>query len=242
MHSASPGTNFGTERNAMDEAFGDYMAVSYSNQYTNFHSDYAFKWDGHNEYWDGRLTISDKMYPDDLVFNLYGDAPIWSSALTRIERNLGRDVSVTLALESAYGFISSMTMAQAAELFIATDNTINQGDHYATLCYIFKDKGMISSCAVPRPGGLLSTPYMVAQSSINLIDSENSSLRNAPIQISSNSNFKVHLFDLAGKLVYQKEYLKGMGQVSTEQLEKGTYVLEVTNETERKSFKIQLLR
>ena len=155
MNSAAPGTSFGSERKAMEEAFGDYMAVSYSSTYDSYHDDYVFSWDGHNEYWPGRLAISSDIYPTDLNFNLYLDAPMWSSALIRIEKNIGRDLATTLAIEAGFSYTANMTMAQAAEVFLQTDTLLYNGAHYAELCWIFKDKGFVQSCSVNRPNGLL---------------------------------------------------------------------------------------
>ncbi|MFT4753944.1 MAG: hypothetical protein ACI85Q_001499 [Salibacteraceae bacterium] len=238
MHSASPGTNFGSERNAMDEAFGDYMAVSYSMKYTNFHSDWAFKWDGHNEFWDGRLTISDKTYPNDLVFNLYSDAPMWSSALTRIERNLGRDLTITLAIEAAYSFVSNMTMAQAADLYITTDNLINNGENYATICWVFKDRGMINSCAVPKPGNLVGVSNLNSNPTIQINNTENFAAGRSNLSILSESTFQIKVFDITGKLLFEKSEINSPFEISPAKWNTSTLLIEVTNKTEVKSFKI----
>ena len=240
MESASPNTNFGTERGAMDEAFGDYMAVSYSLLYLSYHSDYVFKWDGHNEYWDGRLTTSSAMYPNDLQFNLYLDAPMWSSALTRIERNIGRDKTVTLALEAAYGFTSNMTMAQAAQLFIQTDNLINNGDNYATLCWIFKDKGMVNSCSVGRPGNLLGTEDPTNASNIRVVNSLEFAQGKENLRIDVNDKYDLYLYDVSGRLIWSvKDQIKST-EISPEQLQKNVYIIKIVTPSETKSIKVLL--
>ncbi|MGB0392039.1 MAG: hypothetical protein ACPGD5_10740, partial [Salibacteraceae bacterium] len=238
MQSASPGTNFGTERNAMDEAFGDYMAVSYSNLYSSHHSDYAFKWDGHNEYWNGRLTTSSLTYPNDLVYHLYTDAPMWSSAITRIERNLGREATVKLAIESAYSFTSGMTMAQAAELYITTDNLLNNGDNYATICWIFKDKGMVNSCSVAKPTDLLSVNNLENETSIKMLNTQNFSLGLGNLKIKSDTKFDVKVYDLSGKLLFQKNNNTIELEMSPNQLEGKAFIFEIQSQKLTKSFKI----
>lgn len=238
MESASPGTNFGTERNAMDEAFGDYMAVSYSNLYNNHHSDYVFKWDGHNEYWNGRLSISNKMYPDDLQYHLYGDAPLWSSALTRIERNIGREVTTNLALEAAYSFTSNMTMAQAAELFITTDSLINNGDNYGVVCWTFKDKGMVDNCTVGRPSGMLSTQNIEEAHFVQLLNSHNYANGTANLLIKCNDTFSVKIYDLTGRLIISKQNQVNEMEITPNQIKDSAFILEVTSNQGSKKFKV----
>jgi hypothetical protein len=237
MHSASPNTNFGTERNAMDEAFGDYMAASYAMLYDDYHNDYAFKWDGHNEYWPGRLTVSNAIYPDDLQYHLYRDAPIWSSAIMRIERNIGRDKTVSIALEAAYSFSSNMTMAQAAELYITTDSLIYNGIHYAEICWTFKDKGMVSSCSVDKPGDLLGLNDL-DQRNVVLLNTENFAKGISPLEIISNQDFKLHVYDLTGKLlqVYNSENHELL--VSPNQFNTGAFIFKVSSEANITTFKV----
>lgn len=64
MQSTSPDTYSGNERESMEEAYGDYMAASYSELYSGYHNDYVYNWDGHNEYWPGRVVTSDLTYPE----------------------------------------------------------------------------------------------------------------------------------------------------------------------------------
>ncbi len=237
MHSASPNTNFGSERNAMDEAFGDYMAVSYGITYDDYHSDYAFKWDGHNEYWPGRLTVSNAIYPDDLQFNLYRDAPLWSSAVLRIERNIGRDKTVTIALEAAYSFSSNMTMAQAAALYITTDSLIYNGNHYAEICWTFKDKGMVSNCTVGKPNDLLGV-IDLNKSNVAVFNTENFAKGISPLEIISNQDFKLHIYDLTGKLIKAFHSDNFELSVSPNQFIKGTYIYKVFSDTSVYTFKV----
>ena len=237
MHSASPNTNFGTERNAMDEAFGDYMAASYALLFDDYHSDYAFKWDGHNEFWPGRLTVSNAIYPDDLQYHLYRDAPLWSSAVLRIERNIGRDKTVSIALEAAYSFSSNMTMAQAAELYITTDSLIYNGNHYAEICWTFKDKGMVSNCNVSKPGNLLGLTDL-NQPNVALFNTENFAKGISPLEIVSNEDFQLQVYDLTGKLI--KEYRSSNMEllIFPNQFNTGTYIYKVFSNTNLSTFKV----
>ena len=242
MYSASPNTNFGSERMAIEEAFGDYMAASYSRKYTDFQDSWVYKWDGHNEYWEGRKITSNKTYPDDLVYHLYGDAPLWSSALSRIERNLGRDYTIKLAIQSAYNFTSNMTMAQAAELYLNTDQQINGSTNYPTICWIFKDKGMINSCSVPKPDKLLGIETSINQNSIQIKNTEQFAKRQGNLTINSNLLFNIRLFDITGKLLLDQKNINKHFELNHEKWKETILILEVSNKLESKKMKIPFIQ
>jgi hypothetical protein len=239
MHSATPGTNFGTERRALDEAMGDYMAVSYSATYDIYHSDYVFNWDGHNEFWDGRLAISDAIYPDDLQFNLYRDAPLWSSALIRIEKNIGRDITSQIAIEAAYSFSSSMTMAQAAQLVIQADSLLNNKSNYAEICWVFKDKGMVDTCSVSRPDNLVGINNLKeTDNGIQLWNTENFSKGLEPLQITAKSTFKVIIYDINGKRVTQAQSSGNELFITPDNFKSGSYIYKVISNLGIQTFKV----
>lgn len=238
MHSATPNTNFGTERSAMDEAFGDYLAASYSSTYDSYQDLYVYNWDGHNEYWDGRMTTSSAQYPADLQFNLYADAPMWSSALMRIERNIGRDAATALALQAAYSFSSNMTMAQAAQIFIQTDASMNNGAYYGEICWTFKDKGMVNSCSVSRPDFMVGISPIKDDSKIVYTNSEQFASNSGSLNIYAATEFDLFVYDIQGRLIYSAPSQMNQISISPEQFKSGTYIYKVVSETESKTFKI----
>ncbi|MEZ5593678.1 MAG: hypothetical protein R3F53_24410 [Gammaproteobacteria bacterium] len=86
--------------NGLSEGIGDFLASSYSRKLDNeiplwtsadpeFH--WMFSWDGHNEYWNGRLNNVTRIYPDDLVGQVHTDGELWSSTMMQIWNDLGRD-------------------------------------------------------------------------------------------------------------------------------------------------------
>jgi len=79
----------------LGEGSGDYWAQSYSRSLNQWPStadayQWMFSWDGHNTYWDGRVTNYDAIYPSGLVNDLHTDGQIWATALMRIWDTLGR--------------------------------------------------------------------------------------------------------------------------------------------------------
>jgi hypothetical protein len=155
-----PNTNFGDERRALDEAFGDYWAVSYSRHLNAFGWQKVFGWDGHNEFWSGRSAVNttQKLYPGLTFNNIYAHTQVWVDALMRSWPHVGRDEMDALVLEAAHQWTSGMTFRGAAELVLQADTLRNNGTHAARLhrdfgtWLILQPKaGMNDSPALPSP-------------------------------------------------------------------------------------------
>ena len=237
MESASPNTNFGIERGAMDEAFGDYLAVSYSKTISDYQDSWVYRWDGHNEYWDGRVVVTQKMYPNDLQYHIYADAPLWSAALMQIERNLGRDITTSIALESAYSYTANMEMWQAAELFLTTDDLLYNGVNKNTMCWVFKDRGMMDQCPSSRPNDLVGLNQIDANSTISIINSEAFYSGTGNLIIKSSTPFEFFVYDLSGNLIQSGSINKTYTELSSESFQSGIFVLKIVNNTESKTVK-----
>jgi len=145
-HSAAPGTNVGSQRTALDEANGDYIAASYSRQTNPYNWEQVFSWDGHNEFWSGRMVQSNDHYPEDLTGNLYGDADIWSSTLMQLYGDIGRSITDKILFQSMYGYSSHMQMSDAARLYLQADSLLHIGLFEVPICIRFSDRGLWSDC------------------------------------------------------------------------------------------------
>lgn len=163
---------------------------------------------------------------------------MWSSALMRIERNLGRDKTMTLSLEAAYSFTKNMTMAQAAQLYIKTDDLINEGQNYTELCWIFKDKGFVQSCTTPRPNNLLGIKTPKTNSSIILLNTLSFAQGIEPLTIRSKSEFNINIYDIGGNLIYHKERNQFDTNISPDLFKIGIYVIRIKNKEEEFSTRI----
>lgn len=87
----------------LSEGFSDYFASSYSRAkglWTPDQPEYnwVFKWDGHNEFFSGRINNDDRIYPKDLIDNNHIDGQIWSSCNMEIWEAIGRFKSDTAHL------------------------------------------------------------------------------------------------------------------------------------------------
>ena len=79
----------------LSEGSGDYWAQSYSRslgQWTAGDAAYqwVFNWDGHNPFWNGRITNYGASYPGGLVGQIHTDGQIWSTCMMQIWDQIGR--------------------------------------------------------------------------------------------------------------------------------------------------------
>jgi len=237
MHSASGNTNQGSERNALDEAFGDYMAASYSRIYEYYNDCCVYNWDGHNEYWNGRKVTSTALYPADLQSNLYKDAPMWSSALLRIERNVGREVTHKITLNAAFNYSSNMTMAQAAKLVLKQDSIIYNEQYHNYICYTFLDKGFVNSCKGNRPSGMVGVNE-VELNKLSVLNSANFTSGTGNLEVVAAKNFDVSVYNLTGKLVLTKSSSNNRVSLHPNNFKSGVYIVKISFDNEVKSIKI----
>ncbi len=106
--------------NGLSEGTGDYIAASYArskNQWTPADAPYqwTFRWDGHNEFWPGRITNYGALYPGGLTGAIHTDGQIWATCLMRIWNLIGRN-KMDKALYAGLAMTNSSTnQNQAAQ-------------------------------------------------------------------------------------------------------------------------------
>ena len=231
-YSAAPGTNNGSQRQALDEANGDFFASSYSRYLNSYKWENVYSWDGHNEFWPGRTTKSNKDY-SNIVNNLYLDAEIWSATMMEIWGDIGRQKIDELVIESMFGYSSGMSMRAAAQLLIQADSALNGGANYSPICYRLFTRGLVTSCA----------------NSISEMDAANNAVKmlNAPyfddahpitLYIPENGINKVSIYNSEGKcLANETIETKGDFQFKHLSLNSGIYFIKVVNSNTCVSFK-----
>ncbi|MBU6340630.1 MAG: hypothetical protein KGS48_03970, partial [Bacteroidetes bacterium] len=84
--------------NGLSEGCGDYWAASYSRATGNWTSgqapyNWTFNWDGHNPFWNGRVTNYSAVYPGGLVNQVHTDGQIWATAMMQVWDAVGRNKS-----------------------------------------------------------------------------------------------------------------------------------------------------
>ena len=105
----------------LGEGSGDYWAVSYSrslNQWTSSDAanNWVFSWDGHNDFWAGRVTNYNRTYPQtgatNTAIHTYGQ--IWATSLMKIYDVIGRTKTDKAFLEGLALTNSSSNQKTAA--------------------------------------------------------------------------------------------------------------------------------
>ncbi len=121
LHDWLTGGNL-SQVNGLSEGCGDYWATSYSrslNQWTPADAEYnwMFNWDGHNPFWNGRITNYTASYPGGLTGAIHTDGQIWCSALMRIYDIIGR-TKVDMAFLEGLAMTGSSTSQQDAAIAV----------------------------------------------------------------------------------------------------------------------------
>ena len=112
------------ESGALSEGYADYLAGSYSviaANYDQYKKDSVFNWDGHNEFWSGRILNSTKHYPEDMTGDPHKDGEIFSACLWQIWNQYGYEVTDKLALYSLWWLWPSANFKWAAKKILEAD-------------------------------------------------------------------------------------------------------------------------
>lgn len=126
---------------ALLEGDADYFAASYVRSLSDFQWFKLFKWDGHNEFWEGRWANLDWVYPDDFTADHWG-GQIWCSALMSLWEKLGREVTDRLFLHSHLYWSSSPVFPEAGNALLEADRELYGGRHLEVITSVLKNYGL----------------------------------------------------------------------------------------------------
>lgn len=234
FNSASPNTSNGSERLTIEEATCDYFAISYARAHDSYLWNFIFPWDGHNEYWSGRMATTTKNYKQTTFFGVYTDADLWTATLMEIWEDLGKEVSDKIILQSLFGYVSNMKMPQAARLIIKADSTLYGGQHYHQIFKRFADRA------------ILQYPLGINESTTNTDDYI--TIRNTAAFASQNEaiyisvllpeNFTVCIFNLNGQKVFEQTFMQRQEAQIKPDLQAGVYLLNIRTGNRNRTVKI----
>ena len=141
-YSGSTATNSGTERKGLDEGIGDYICSAYSYDINPYRWYDVFTWDGHNEFWAGRLSNSAQTYP--VGGGIYAYGTVWASCLMEIRLAIGGIASDKDFYQELYMNVSNMTLPDAAHNFLDADSLLHNGIHTTTIVNYFCARGLFT--------------------------------------------------------------------------------------------------
>lgn len=150
----------------LSEGCGDYWAQSYSrslNQWTldDAARQWVFSWDGHNEFWSGRITNYTATYPGGLIGDIHTDGQIWSTAMMKIFDAIGRSKTDVIFLTGLSNTTSTSSQENAAQMVYkaAKDLSYPVGD-LCIIWNIFTNTGYDLSPVGPAPTSTVVDYYM----------------------------------------------------------------------------------
>ncbi len=233
-HSLAPSTNVGSQRQAIDEGFCDYLASSYSNTFSSFRYTDVFTWDGHNEFWAGRNTNTTKKFPDNITNNLYQDSEIWSSTLLDIHNSIGREVLDQILFQSMYSYFPFMNMPQAANFMFQADTIIFSGIHSDTLCKIFTKRGLGNNCIITHTRPIIPNNN---EALISIYNSEDFTLGGiCSVRVKNSELFNFTLYDLSGNIIHQRNEIEQEYLLNGDEYKSGYYIICCESKTGKKYF------
>ena len=238
---ASPESNVAEERRALDEGFGDYLASSYSKQFTNFASNEVFSWDGHNEFWPGRISNSNKTKLDiSINQNIYFNGEVWSATLNDLHNNLGATISDKLAIEVMYYNMPNTTISQAAKNLFLADTLLYGGIHTCEIFDIlFMRKFLMGTCLDFYSG--LGNKFF-QDNRVQLLNTFGFTNYDEDITVrfetAEYKNSQIQLFDIKGKCIFSFNPKAQVIQLNFPKLSAGAYFMTITSESNSYRFKL----
>jgi hypothetical protein len=242
-HGASPNTSIGLERRALDEAFGDYFAASYSWNISTYNWRKVFSWDGNNGGWQGRSVDYNGSY-NQLSNNIWTDGQLWSTALMRLLRIIGRDKTDALQLEALYRLNANMSMRQLANAVQQIDTLQNNGDNFEPIQCVFASVDILdslSNCQILGVENVTQTPQQIFKVYNSWGFAQKA--EDAEIYFSHPATYQLTIFDATGKQIVN-ETLQGVAhkKIQGQNFAPGIYILKVREKSTGKAQVAKLLR
>ena len=220
---ASPLSNSGLERRAIDEGYGDYFAASYSRKFSDYNWENIFSWDGHNEFWFGRNANTSKHYPEDNSDNIYAASEIWSGALMDIFDIIGKTNCDQLVYETLFGSFPNMTMPDAALLILNAEATIFGGLYYEQVYDALYARGLIYPNAVSN----------FTNNNIQILNTNGFAFFDEPLLIQFNQYTDVQLncYSVESKVLKQLQNSGKTISLKPEITQQGLYIIAIVTPT-----------
>lgn len=233
---ASPNSNTGFEREAVDEGFGDYLAASYSKSINAFNWEKVFSWDGHNEYWDGRSAKTNKVYPENTnSSSIHLTGEIWSTVLMDIQDSLGRETTDSIVLEHLYYLAPNLKMNEIAKLLIRADSALNKGRNSSILEYKLCKRGLIQDSNICIVTSISDNAHSITSRSVEISNTLKFTRDKEALLIyfPDDQEYTLQVYTISGRLIYEEQHT-GEGDMIFPAFHFGTaqgvYLLNISSE------------
>lgn len=216
----SPFTLTGTERRGMDEGIGDFFAATYSSQNSTFEEGNVFNWDGHNEFWVGRVVNTNRTYPPTSN-SIYAYGEIWASSLVQMKEKLSDSVVMSVQLQALYSHAANMSLPDAARNFIDADSMLYNGAHVGVISESFCDRNLLTGmeCSI-----FVDIEPELSMPSWQLFP--NPAAQNWQIQWNEPTQAEMRLLDIQGRELGRQRIQQGLNEVALS-LPSGIYFVQL---------------
>lgn len=132
----------------MGEGYGDYLAGSYSLAVNpTFQPDWVFNWDGHNEFWAGRVLNAPYHYPEDAdttLWDIYHAGQLWSAGLIDVWWDIPDVIAWDrIILQHHFLLGNGALMEDAAEAILTTELELYGGIYRSLIIDNFVERGFV---------------------------------------------------------------------------------------------------
>lgn len=220
------------ERRCLEEAMADYIAVSYARNINPYRWEDVFKWDGHNEFWNGRKATSTKCYNSISFSNIYQNTDIWVAPLMDLYTDLGKTTTDELVLHTITALESNTTMEQAALIMMKMDTVYNSNVNAMAIFESFKKYCILNDSHLNEEDLIFS--------SFKVINSQ-SFANGGELTIEFGYLFsgEINLFNINGNNILNKDLLLRKNfKLSSKYLNSGIYLINIKNSEGSKTIKI----
>jgi Zn-dependent metalloprotease len=218
---AAPSSNYGRERQALDEGICDYFTASYSRNISEFRWADLYTWDGHNEFWKGRTAKFDQNYTEARnptnTIHIFGQ--LWATAMMRVWERIGKQPCDKIALQELYMNATNMTFTDAAHLILDADTLLYQGRHSMEFIKVFCDVGIFDTTYCKR----VSRTDGIHLQDVYLYPNPNDGVA----YLSGLNNHKYSISDLTGKIISEGKIDASGWIIMPNHINSGMYFLTI---------------
>lgn len=135
----------GGQTGAMGEGFGDYLAGAYSLSVNQIFQPYlVFNWDGHNQFWPGRILNAPYHYPENAWGEVHDSGQLWSAGLVDVWWDIADPVAWDrIILQHHFLLGNGALMPDAAEAILVVEANLYGGLYREVIVSDFAERGFL---------------------------------------------------------------------------------------------------
>jgi hypothetical protein len=183
-----------------------------------------FSWDGHNSFWDGRITNTTMIYPGSGSY--YDKAQIWSAALMRIYNRIGKEKTDRAFLEGL-NLTTSTTNQQNAAIAVrqAGIDMLGQFGFNCNDITAMTEEFTAAGYVLPEYSCTLGTKETVKQNPVSVYPNPVSDV--LIVLLKGNKEEKAEIYNMEGRIVMETTIRNNSNRIDVSNLPSGNYILTV---------------